>query len=279
MIGGKRLDDFREEMLKDKRVRKLVDYAKMDSLFPGVDFEGGICYFLWDRDHPGSCEVTYIHDDTIVGPTERCLDEFDIFVRDPRSLPILEKVLSKKEPPVSELVSTRDPFGPTLVSNFTGYRKNDKKQPGDYRLYMNLGGGRVEKWVDPKKVTKNHAAVRRWKVLIPSAYGERGVIPARVLSAPIISEPRSVCTLTYLFIGPFEGRAECESMTSYLRTRFARFLISLRKISQHTTFGTYSWLPVQEWNHAWTDAELYEKYGITADEQAYIETMIKEMTA
>jgi len=279
MVGGKRLDSFREEMLKDKRIRKLVDYAKMDSLFPGVDFEGGICYFLWDRDHAGNCEVTYIHDDTVVGPVARDLDEFDIFVRDPRALPILEKILSKKEVPVSELVSTRDPFGPTLVSNFTGYRKNDKKQPGDFKLYMNLGGSRVEKWVSPDKVTKNYAIVRQWKVLIPNAYGERGVIPAQVLSAPIISEPRSVCTLTYLFIGPFAGKSECESMTSYLRTRFARFLISLRKISQHTTFGTYSWLPVQDWDREWTDVELYKKYDITPDEQDYIASMIREMTA
>jgi site-specific DNA-methyltransferase (adenine-specific) len=279
MVGGKRLDDFRANMLGDQRIRKLVDYAKMDALFPGVDFEGGICYFLWDRDHAGRCDVTYIHDEVTVGPVERTLDAFDIFVRDPRALPILEKVLAKKGKPFSELVSTRDPFGPTLASNFAGYRKNDKKQPGDYKLYMNQGGSRVERWVDPEKVTKNHAAARKWKVLIANAYGERGVIPAQVLGATIISEPRSVCTLTYLFIGPFDGKTECESVTSYLRTRFARFLVSLRKISQHTTFGTYAWLPIQEWNHTWTDNELYRQYGITKEEQAYIAEMIREMPA
>lgn len=98
-----------------------------------------------------------------------------------------------------------------------------------------------------------------------------------VLGPSLIGEPGSVCTQTYLVAGPFEAKAVCESAASYLRTRFARFLISLRKPAQHVFRGMYRWLPVQSWDRAWTDALLYAKYGITDDEIAFIESMIRPM--
>ena len=280
--GGKWLDGFRKQMLEDGRMREMIDFPNAEEVFPGIgkSIRGGVMYFLWNRDHPGACRTITRRGDDAFGPVDRKLDEFDIFVRDSRALPILHKVLDKGEPSVLDLVSARDPFGPALSSNFTGYRKNDKKQVGDLKLYMNHGTTRVQKWVDPEKVTKNHALVKKWKILVPKAGSDGGQkLPDVVLGVPIVAEPKSVCTLTYLCVGPFDTEAECESATSYLRTRFARFLISLRKISQDSTQKTYSWVPQQEWDRTWTDAELYKKYGITTDEQAYIEMMIKEMTA
>ena len=280
LAGGKWLDGFRDQMLSDRRLRKMVDYPNAGELFPGVEIKGGVMYFLWDRDHPGSCTTTMRRGEDVIGPTERTLNEFDVFVRDARALPILEKVLKFEEVSFADLVSTRDPFGPALSSNFKGFRKNDKKQPGDLKLYMNHGTTRVEKWVDPAHVTRNHAIIKKWKVLIPNAGSDGGQrLPDVVLGMPLVAGPNSVCTLTYLFIGPFDSKDEASSVDSYIHTRFARFLVSLRKISQHTTRGSYTWVPQQTWDHAWTDAELYEKYGITPDEQAYIESMVKEMPA
>jgi site-specific DNA-methyltransferase (adenine-specific) len=280
--GGKWLDGFRKQMLGDSRLRAIVDFPNGEEVFPGVgkNIKGGVMYFLWDRDHPGQCATTTRRGDDVVGPIDRQLDEYDIFVRDSRALPILQKVLSKGEPSFTDLVSTRDPFGPALSSNFTGYRENEEKQDGDLKLYMNHGATRAVKWVDPKKVTRNHTVIRKWKIFVPNAGSDGGQrIPDVVIGVPIVAEPESVCTLTYLYIGPFETKAECEGANSYIKTRFARFLLSLRKISQHTTRGTYQWLPQQTWDRTWTDAELYKKYGITEDEQAYIEAMVKEMPA
>jgi site-specific DNA-methyltransferase (adenine-specific) len=143
---------------------------------------------------------------------------------------------------------------------------------------MNEGGHRQERWISRDKVTRNLGVVDKWKVLIPKAGSDGGQkLPDAVLGNTIISEPGSVCTLTYLFVGPLDNKEQCESMVSYLSTRFARFLVSLRKISQDNTFGTFTWLPSQSWDKKWTDAELFKKYGITKDEQAYIFEMIKEM--
>jgi site-specific DNA-methyltransferase (adenine-specific) len=279
LAGGKWLDEFRDQMLKDARLRKIVDYANAKDLFPGIEIKGGVLYFLWDRDNPGLCSSIARRGDDIVGPVERVLSEYDVFVRDARSLPILEKVLKKKEMSFADLVSTRDPFGPALSSNFTGYRKGERKSEGDIRLYMNVGSERVVKWVAPEYVTKNESLVRRWKIFVPKAYGAGESIPHQILGQTIVAGPPSASTLTYLCVGPFKSRTESESADSYLHTRFVRFLVSLRKISQDTTQKVFTWVPQQTWDRTWTDAELYKKYGITKSEQEYIASLVKEMPA
>ena len=98
-----------------------------------------------------------------------------------------------------------------------------------------------------------------------------------VLGPPILGEPDSVCTQTYLVAGPLKSKVEAQSVQSYLHTRLARFLISLRKPAQHVFRGMYRWVPIQQWNQTWTDANLYKKYGITGDEQAFVESMIRPM--
>ncbi len=280
MAGGRGLDDFRAEMLADKRIRKLVDYPDSAELFPTVDIKGGICYFLRDRDNPGKCEVTHRRGGVAYGPVERDLDEFDVLVRDSRAISILEKVLQHGEKPLSDVVTTRDPFGPALTSNFKDYRLKPHKN--DLRLYMNQGASRGETWVDPKHVTRNHDLIQRWKVLVPKAGpGNSGghVLPDMVLGRPVVAAPGSVCTLTFLAAGPLDSEAACLSVVAYLQTRFFRFLVSLRKPSQDAARTTYTWVPQQTWDRVWTDEELYEKYGITDEEQAYIAEMIREMPA
>jgi site-specific DNA-methyltransferase (adenine-specific) len=280
MAGGKWLDDFRIGMLTDARTRVLVVYPNASEVFPSVDIKGGVCYFLWDRDDPGPCRSTYRRGGVVQGPVERALDEFGVFVRDSRALPILRKVLAAGEPSFAGLVSARDPFGPALSSNFKGYRT--KKRPEDVRLYMNDQARRGRTWVDPAKVTKNLELVDTWKVLIPkSGPGNSGghVLPDMVLGQPLTAEPGSVCTLTYLTIGPLESESECESVESYIRTRFLRFLVSLRKPTQDAPRGTYAWVPQQSWGRTWTDEELYQRYGITDGEQEYIAEMVRNMPA
>ena len=149
---------------------------------------------------------------------------------------------------------------------------------GFVRLYMQ--GGDHDRWVDPKLVTRNEKLINRWKVLAPKAGpGNSGghVIPDMVLGRPVIAEPNSVCTQTYLVIGPLATKAECESLASYQQTKFLRFLVSLRKPSQDANRGVYNWVPQQSWDQTWTDEKLYKKYKLTKDEIAFIESMIRPM--
>ena len=278
MAGGKWLDEFRAAMLQDTRIRVLVDYPDAAEAFPGVDIKGGVSYFLWNRDEEGTCSVITRRGDQVVGPVERRLDEFDVFVRDSRALEVLRRILGRGETSFAGLVSARDPFGPELSSNFTRY--HPKKKQGDLWLYINQPEKRGETWVSSDVVTKNRHLIDTWKVLMPKAGpGNSGghVIPDMVLGRPLIAEPGSVCTLSYLVIGPLDSEEACKSVASYLRTRFARFLISLRKPSQDAPRGVYTWVPQQSWDHEWTDDELYDKYGITENEQVLIESLIRPM--
>ena len=274
--GGKGVDDFRKFMLTNGMLRTIVDYPNSAEVFPSVDIKGGVSYFLWDKEHEGECDFTLVRGGQVIGPYSRKLDEFDALIRDVRGVRILRKVLKYDSKPLSGIVSARWAFGTELTSNFSQW--SSKKRERSIRLYMQ--GGDRERWIDPKAVTRNQELISEWKVLLPKAGpGNSGghVLPDMVLGRPLISEPQSVCTLTYLVVGPLPSRLACESLSSYAQTRFARFLVSLRKPSQDAPRGVYKWVPQQTWDRIWTDEELYKKYGITKDEIIFIESMIRPM--
>ncbi|MFT4180820.1 MAG: Eco57I restriction-modification methylase domain-containing protein [Rhizobium sp.] len=278
MAGGKYLDDFRAAMLNDRHLSALVDYHNAAEMFPSVGINGGISYFLWDSEHNGDCAVTTVRGGVEFGPHWRNLNEYDVFIRDIRAVDVLRKVLAFAEPAFSVIVSPRDPFGPALSSNFKDYRS--KPNEGDLQIHLNIGTKRETAWVSPHYVTKSDHLVDVWKVLIPKAGSGRereksGV--DLVLGPPLVAAPGSVCTLTYVVAGPLASKEEADSVHSYLRTKFARFLVSLRKISQDAPRGVYAFVPQQSWDGKWTDEKLYKKYGLTDEEVAFIESMIRPM--
>lgn len=278
MAGGRGLGAFRVEFLSDRRVRALVDYENAKDVFPTVGIGGGACYFLWDRENHGLCDCVFYRNGAAIGPHQRTLDEFDVFVRDKRAVDILRKVVAAGEQSFGELVSGDTPFG--LATNFKGYKQAVTPKNDQVLLYANVGTKRVRGVVDRDKIKKNSHLIDVWKLFLPVAGSgrerERSGVDL-VLGPPILGEPGSVCTQTYLVAGPLASEIEARSIKSYLQTRFARFLVSLRKPAQHVFRGMYRWVPIQSWDQGWTDAELYEKYGITKDEIAFIESMIRPM--
>jgi len=280
MAGGRGLGEFRAEFLSDQRIRTLIDYENAKDAFPTVGIGGGICYFLWNRDDPGLCESTYHRNGATIGPHPRALDEFDVFVRDKRAVDILHKVLAAGERPFEELVSGDTPFG--LATNFTDYARDKVPNDTQVLLYANVATKRVHGAMARETISKNAHLIDVWKLFLPVAGSgrerERSGIDI-VLGPPIIGEPGSVCTQTYLAAGPLSSKDEAESVGLYLQTRLARFLVSLRKPAQHVFRGMYRWVPVQPWNQIWTDAALYKKYDINETEIAFIEQMIRPMGA
>jgi site-specific DNA-methyltransferase (adenine-specific) len=278
MAGGRGLADFRAEFLGDPRIRTLVDYENAKDVFPTVGIGGGTCYFLWDRDNPGLCECVYHRNGAPIGPSPRALNEFDVFVRDHRAVDILHKVIAAGEPSFEALVSGDTPFG--LATNFSDYARDVAPKRGQVRLYANVGTVRVRGSMDRESIKKNSSLIDVWKLYLPKTGSgrerERSGVDM-VLSPPIVGEPGSVCTQTYLVAGPLSSEAEAESVESYLRTRLARLLVSLRKPSQDVFRGMYRWVPVQPWDRTWTDSELFKKYKITKDEIAFINGMIRPM--
>lgn len=273
MAGGRGLDDFRAQMLSSGRVRFLTDFPDSGEAFPGVQIKGGVCYFLWDNAHSGPCNVTRIAGGVEHLQKNRVLGEFDVFVRDERAVDILRKVLAKKEPSILELVSGDTPFG--IATNFEEW--SEKRASGLIALHLIQKGKRTVGFMKRDNIRKNATAIDTWKVLVPEAYGAGESFPHQILGKEIVAAPPSACTQSYLVVSPFQSERAASSFASYYRTRFFRFLVSLRKITQHALRSTYSWIPQQAWNRTWTDDLLYEKYGITKKDAVFIESMIRPM--
>jgi len=274
MAGGKGLDSFRQKMLSDKRIRLIEDYPNAWDVFPSVEIQSGVCFFLWNRDNPGLCQTILVRDGKRREMEPRNLNEFDVLVRDARAMSILRKVLKVGDSSVGDLVSGQTPFG--LLSNFKGYRRGSK-QLGDLKLHLIENQKRIEKWVARSEVSKGLTLISKFKVFVPKAYNGGPKIPHRIIGPAFVGDSGSVCTQSYLAIGPFESRREASSFLAYMNTRFFRFMLSLRKISQDAMRATYRWVPQQTWDHEWTDRELYLKYKLTRDEIAFIESMIRPM--
>ena len=268
MAGGKGLDSYRNKMLADKRLRSIVDYPKLYEAFPGVKIRGGISYFLWDREHNGPCSVQTILDGQPTGPAvTRDLDAYDILVRSNEAVPILEKIISKKEPSLSNRVSSRKPFG--LATNFKG-KKTASQMNNPVKLFAN----QHTSWIEYAELPANPEWVSKWKVLMTRVQGTSGALETKFLSKPIIAVPGTACTETYLVAGVFDNELTANYYALYLRTRFVRFLVSLRKPTQDAARGVYGFVPDLPLDQEWTDAKLYKRYSLTLEEIVFIESQV-----
>lgn len=267
--GGKGLDDFRRNMLNDDHIRKLVDFEDANEVFPGVDIAGGICYFLWERDSNGVCEVINIQN-SVKTVSSRSLHEFKTFIRHGQAVPIIRKVLAKKEPTMNGQVSSRKPFGlPTT-------ERPQKK--GDIILYWQKGEGPYNR----KDISVGVDLIDKWKVISsyvgydhagnPDKEGKR-----RVLSKIDILPPGTICTETYLVIGSYPDEIQAKNLVAYMKTALFRFLVSQFMYSHHITKDSYTFVPVLDMTIQWTDEMLYKRYGLTEDEIAFIESKILPM--
>lgn len=268
--GGKGLDAFRATMLSDERIRILHDFENASDCFTGVEIKGGVCYFLWDREYSGECKVITHEKDKILSVMTRNLLEknCDIFIRYNEAIEILRKVQNNNEVSINQKISARKPFG--LPTNFKNYQ-TEADDKFSVRLFANKKIGYVER----AQVLRNTAWVDMWKVYVPEAIGSGDIRTDKV--NPILGSPNTVCTETYLVFGPYLTKTEAKNVISYIKTKFFHFLLGLKKITQHTTQAVYEFVPMQDFSKPWTDEELYEKYGLTDEEIAFIESMIKPM--
>jgi site-specific DNA-methyltransferase (adenine-specific) len=125
-------------------------------------------------------------------------------------------------------------------------------------------------------ITSNVDWIDKWKILLVKAHGTSGRDDVTILGEPVIAAPGSACTETYLVIGVCKSETEARNLAAYMRTRFVRFLVSLRKITQNITRDSYRFVPLLPMNRLWTDKVLFERYEITSKQVAFIESLIAE---
>ncbi|MDY6046986.1 MAG: Eco57I restriction-modification methylase domain-containing protein [Anaerobutyricum sp.] len=276
--GGKGLDEFRDEMLHDERFRVIHDYPEASDCFSGVQIKGGVSFFLWDRDNKGDCSVFSHRGNVIFGPIERPLLEkgCDTFIRYNEAVDILHKVMKVEAESMEKLVSTRLPFG--LPNTYKGNKTQTSST--DLKIYVSGNDREVRgttAYVPRRMVTKGQEMIPWHKVYIAKAGSGSDAFPHPILPRPFYGEPGTVCNESYLVIGPFENKQECENVMSYIATKFFRFLVLQKKNSQNAAKGVYQLVPQQDFSKPWTDEELYAKYGITDAEIAFIDSMIRPM--
>jgi site-specific DNA-methyltransferase (adenine-specific) len=272
--GGKGLDDFRAEMLADKRIRKIVDFENSNDVFPGVDVAGGICYFLWDRDNKGLCELVNLIDGKQV-KSERELNEFPILIRHSQAIPIIRKVLAKgenDEKKLSDIVSSRKPFG--LPTN---YVPQNSGIPCWFIQRIGL------KFANINDVTDDNKLLDKWKFLAPKA----PIAGQTDFSKPVgfyydgntrIAKPGECCTESFIVLGAFSTEEEVLAYKSYIFTKVVRFLLLQTVISQDVTKNNFQFIPdLGKYEGIYTDKILVKRWEITDEEWNFIDSKIRNI--
>ena len=286
-VGGRGLDEFRHEMLNDDRIRIIHDFPNASDCFPGVEIKGGICYFLWTRDTTGPCTI-YSHNGDDCEKSERPLLEkgMDTFIRNDMQIRIFEKVLAKGEVSFASILHAGRYFGfhtkVVWTDGDNGFiqtadgkdRIPITKAPSaenDIKIYIH--GGQC--WASRSDIPKNGQAVKQYKILLPRSGNPGGSIIGR----PKISEPGSCSSNTYVVATLNEPTTKemAENMLSYIKSKFFRYMVSIKTATQDMAPKAYALVPLQDFHEDWTDEKLYKKYGLTADEIAAVENAIPAM--
>jgi site-specific DNA-methyltransferase (adenine-specific) len=269
--GGKGLDEFRQEMLNDKRFKILVDFSNSKDCFPGVNIAGGVCYFLWDKEHKGDCLVVNQFGENKFSMTRK-LNDYSIFVRNNIAIQIIEKILSKNKLFMSELVSTRNAYG--FVSSERG---SENEFTNSLKLISSGGVG----YVSREEIVKNAETIDKYKVtigkVVPSN-GEVDVTPEmgyRVITTPKVYGPKEIFTESYMLLSSFDTIVEAENFVKFIIAKLPRFLLKQTLTSMNIAKDNFMFVPKMDWSKAYNDEELYEYFDLSKEETEYVDKIMR----
>jgi len=284
MKGGMGLNSFREEMIKDTRLKEIHDFQNSKDIFPELDIDGGICYFLWDNKHKS--KVKYHYTDMVghhdVSNRYLKVPMYSKVIRDSRQLSIISKSLTKTKNIFTSIVATGGSFGfnsylfdePERYPNVT--LLNEEKE--DFLLIHGVtgkagGSKRLIKYINEDSVIRNRESIYKYKLFFSKAYTSTSTVPPEVIRAG----PGVISTDTFIKIGNFNTEEEMNNCLTYIKTKFFRALLFYNRHSLHISKNSFELIPLQDFSKPWTDEELYKKYKLTQEEIDYIEDNIDPM--
>lgn len=269
--GGKGLDDFRNSMLKENHISELIDIPNSADCFPGVNVAGGVCYFLWEKDYHGDCNVKNVVKGAVVSEMRRSLNEYSYFVRNNTALSIIRKTHIEKNTLDTRVFSRNCFCIPTTVVG----------EDRPYKNHIPVLTSKGVIYVHKDDISDAKNILGKYKVVITYAMsgGNKPTSDGnyQVVSSLKVLKPNEACSETYLVIDTFDEKEKAENLITYLSTKFCRFLLLQALTSIHITKDKFCFVPTQDFSKPWTDSELYAKYNLTEEEIAFIESMIKPM--
>lgn len=267
---GKGLYNFRCKMMSTRQLKEIKYFGKSGDIFPTVDIDGGVCFISYDKNHNSHPNFTNESMSITVD-----LSKFDIIPDDPKAFSILRKIRKNWNGKyISDVAWSGKPFGMRTFW-FERNKACDKHHPQALKCYAR---GKKINYVKRSAITKNIEKVGEWKVAIPNAYGgkkgnRRITIPANSF---FILERDEVATESYNVIDSYKNKRDADNLVTYLQTDFARYLLGLRKLTQHIPKDRWAWVPLLDNLQDITEDKIYKMFKLTADEVEHIRKKVKE---
>jgi len=267
--GGKKpLENFRKRLIESGKVRSIKYFSRAEDVFPTVHVQGGVCFLNWNRDFDGKCEF-----EGNGFKKEIDLSQFDIIPDDPQSTSIINKIKSKWTGKfVSEVAWSGKPFG-LRTFYFNRNQEADKNSANSIPCYTNK---KKIKFVERVNVEKNEDKIDLWKVAIPNAYAtgaKRCTLPVHQI---FLIEKGSIATETYNIISTFKNKSDALRMIKYLQTDVCRYLLGLRKLTQHIPKDRWAWVPLLDVKNEWSEEDIISLFKFSKAEVEHIKKKVKE---
>ena len=293
--AGKTPKDFNRRMLNDRHF-KVLECAPADKYFKGVDIEGGVAITLRDETKNFGAIGTFIPIAELESVHQKvCVNNpnfnpFSQIIYAPESFHFTKK-FHEDNPNAAALLSAghADDLTTNIFDKLRDYFFDIKPDDGnDYiKIFGLLKNQRVYKWIR-RAYIRNDNNLDKFKVILPKSNGSGSLYEVSntpLIGTPLIGEPAQGCTQTFITIGAFDTAAEAQACLAYVKSKFARVMLGILKVTQDNKTATWSKVPLQDFNPAtsdidWSgniDAQLYRKYGLDDAEINFIETHVKEM--
>lgn len=281
--GGKGLDTFRTNILSNVHFKVLYDFPNSKECFPTANISGGVCYYLFDDNYSGKCKVVNVVNGK-QDSQERNLNEQEVFIRYNKAVSIVQK-MDLVHGILSDVIYSRNPF--SLDSAVRGHESVSSSN--NIKVYSSKGTG----YISINDIKSGLEIIPRYKVMMGKVLsGHVGETDSegkvKVLSTVFTANPNEVCTDSYLVVGKdLKTFEEANNLSKYLKSNFTRFLLLQSLASMNISRGNFRFVPLQDFTSSsdidWTqsvadiDHQLYRKYGLSDEEVAFIEKMIKPM--
>lgn len=287
--AGQTPKNWMEKMLEDKHLKVQFYELKSGKVFTGTDIKGGVAITYRDVDKDLGPIGVFTIFETLNGIVKKIekYPEFETFsdLVYPQGIYRFSNKLFSDYPNAEKLQGkgTKNKIVSKSLTQLDFVFKNNEEKD-HVALLGRIGSERVYRYIN-KKYLDLPETFENYNVFVPEANGSGAL--GEVLSTPLIGEPLIGHTDTFLSIGNFKTKFEADACIKFIKTKFARVLLGVLKVTQHNSRKTWYYVPLQDFtvnsDIDWTqsvadiDLQLDQKYDLSPEEIAFIENHVREM--